>query len=91
MTKHIERKKMETTRNRWLVGTLALLCLGFVMVAGSSTAEAVQRGRRGRLELNFKVGQPFPNLRLPSLKDGNPASLSDFRGQKVILHIFASW
>jgi hypothetical protein len=39
----------------------------------------------------FKVGEPFPNLVLPSLVDEKPLSLARFRGQKVILHIFASW
>ena len=39
----------------------------------------------------FKVGKPFPTLSLPSLDDGRPASIADFRGQKVILHVFASW
>ena len=39
----------------------------------------------------FEVGTPFPTLSLPSLDDGRPASIGDFRGQKVILHIFASW
>lgn len=39
----------------------------------------------------FKVGEPFPSLVLPSLADGKPLSLARFRGQKVILQIFASW
>ena len=39
----------------------------------------------------LKVGQPFPNLVLPSLSDGSPLSVAIFRGQKVILHIWASW
>ena len=39
----------------------------------------------------FKIGEPFPDLVLPSLEDGKPLSLVRFRGQKVILHIFASW
>ena len=39
----------------------------------------------------FEIGKPFPDLILPSLADGRPASLSQFRGQKVLLHIFASW
>lgn len=39
----------------------------------------------------FEVGEPFPNVTLPSAEDGSPLSLADFRGQKVILHIFASW
>jgi len=41
--------------------------------------------------LELQVGKPFPNLRLPSLKDGSPMSIQDFRGQKVVLHVFASW
>jgi hypothetical protein len=39
----------------------------------------------------FEVGQPFPDLVLPSLEDNAPLSISDFRGQRVILHVFASW
>jgi hypothetical protein len=36
------------------------------------------------------VGQPFPALVLPSL-DGTPRAVADFRGEKLILHVFASW
>ena len=39
----------------------------------------------------FEVGEPFPSLAFPSLEDGKPTSLADFRGHKVILHVFASW
>lgn len=39
----------------------------------------------------FEVGQPFPVLTLPSLEDGQPRSLAEFRGHEVILHVFASW
>lgn len=39
----------------------------------------------------FQVGTPFPALSLPSLEDGRPASIADFRGKKLILHVFASW
>ncbi len=39
----------------------------------------------------FQVGQPFPDLTLPALQDGRPASIRDYRGRKVILHVFASW
>lgn len=42
-------------------------------------------------ETRFQVGETFPNLALPSLQDGRPTSLAQFRGKKVILHIFASW
>jgi len=41
--------------------------------------------------VGFEVGRTFPNWVLPSLEDGQPASLAQFRGQKLILQIFASW
>ena len=44
-----------------------------------------------RPQLPFSVGQAFPDLILPSLEDHTPQSLADYRGQKLILHIFASW
>jgi hypothetical protein len=40
---------------------------------------------------DLKVGKAFPNIALPSLRDGSPLSISDFRGEKLILHIWASW
>ena len=39
----------------------------------------------------LREGEPFPDLVLPSMTDGRPMSLADFRGRKVILHVFASW
>ena len=39
----------------------------------------------------LKVGEPFPALTLPSLQDDRPLSIADFRGEKLILHIWASW
>jgi hypothetical protein len=36
-------------------------------------------------------GQVFPPIVFPAIDDGRPLSLADFRGQKIILHIFASW
>ncbi len=44
-----------------------------------------------RLDPRFDVGDVFPDLVLPSLEDGTPMRLSDFRGRKVMLHVFASW
>ena len=39
----------------------------------------------------LEVGQPFPEITLPSAQDGTPMSIASFRGKKVILHVFASW
>ncbi len=38
-----------------------------------------------------RVGQPHPDFTLPSIVDGEPVSLSQFRGRKVLLINFASW
>ncbi len=39
----------------------------------------------------FREGQVFPTMIFPYLGDGRPGSVADFRGKKLILHIFASW
>ena len=39
----------------------------------------------------LKVGQAFPTLILPQAEDGAPSSLLAYRGQKTVLHVFASW
>lgn len=56
---------------------------GLASVFCSVAAVAAQGG--------FETGRHFPNLQLPSLEDGRPRSIADYRGQKLILHIFASW
>ena len=38
-----------------------------------------------------KPGERHPDFKLPSISDGKPVSLSDFRGKKVLLIQFASW
>lgn len=37
------------------------------------------------------IGSPFPDDRFPALKDGRPASITNFRGKRVLLLVFASW
>ncbi len=39
----------------------------------------------------LEEGRPFPELVLPSMIDGRPMSVADYRGRKVILQVFASW
>ena len=41
----------------------------------------------GRIE----VGKPFPDLVLPDVATGQPRSVAEYRGHKVVLHVFASW
>jgi hypothetical protein len=40
---------------------------------------------------DIEVGKAFPTLWLPSADDGQPMSVAQFRGSKLILHVFASW
>ena len=42
-------------------------------------------------EHGFRVGEPFPTIALPSLENGELTSIDAFRGEKVVLHLFASW
>lgn len=60
---------------------VALVITGSAMLRGGTSAQSPQ----------FEVGQPFPDIVLPSLEDGRPVSIADFRGKKLILHVFASW
>ena len=39
----------------------------------------------------FEVGRRVPALTLPSTNAGKLMSLADFRGRKVMLHVWASW
>jgi len=60
--------------------------------SSASVDEAeVAAGSAQRRDSPFSVGDVFPDLAFPSLEDGTPTRLSDFRGKKVMLHVFASW
>jgi hypothetical protein len=63
---------------------LLLFSTTFLLVGKPGTGEPAPADK-------FEVGQAFPDIVLPSLSDGHPSSLSQFRGKKVLLHIFASW
>jgi hypothetical protein len=39
----------------------------------------------------LEVGAPFPDIVLPAMRDGSRRSIADFRGEKIVLHVFASW
>ena len=65
-------------------GLLTVIGLGILLAMATSQAEA-QLPASG-----FETGEPFPDLVLATL-DGEPASLTQYRGKKVVLHIFASW
>ncbi len=42
--------------------------------------------------LDLAPGHRFPTIALPSIQDSNsPLSEEDFLGDKLMLHLFASW
>ena len=63
----------------------AITALGTTLIMATPTA-AQELPSTG-----FTVGEPFPVTAFPSLEDGQPMSVADFRGKRLILHIFASW
>jgi hypothetical protein len=62
-----------------------------VVIAVLSLAMTRMAGAQRLPPSGFEVGQPFPTLAFPALDDATPRSITDFRGKKVILHVFASW
>jgi len=37
------------------------------------------------------VGKPLEGFTLPRIDNGDPVSLSEYRGKKLLLIVFASW
>ena len=61
----------------------ALFLVTPVLMAAATPAPAA--------EYAPKVGQRHPDFTLPDIATGKPATLSDFRGKKVLLIHFSSW
>ncbi len=72
---------MRRSSERFTLGVLSILVPLFSVLGSPAHGAATWEPR---------VGEPFPDLALPTL-EGSTKSISDFRGQKVILHVFASW
>jgi len=60
---------------------LTLACGCVCAIAGSTCAAGYSP----------RVGEPHPDFVLPGIADRKCVSLSQFRGQKVLLINFASW
>lgn len=65
---------------------LLLVMSALLLAACGSTVDVTAPA-----DVAVEVGKPFPNLTLPSLEDGSPSSIVQFRGKKTLLHVFASW
>lgn len=68
---------------------IALGIAGTTAIMDFSQAESLSAPSANSGE--FHEGQVFPTMVFPSLDGKRPGSVADFRGRKLILHIFASW
>lgn len=68
---------MRKMQRRLWIGCLAWLLYASAMNAQSSSL--------------IQEGETFPSLWFPSMTDGVPQHLEQWKGQKVVVHLFASW
>ncbi len=71
------------------LGPSVLTAIATLGVAGAISGASGQAAPAASYGL--QVGQHFPTMAFPALEDGRPRSISEFRGKKLVLHIFASW
>jgi len=67
----------------WVVAAVAALSACGANEVSDEVSEPV--------DTRIEVGLPFPAVLLPTLEDGSPATIAQFRGRKTLLHVFASW
>ena len=76
-------------RRRRRYGPAAAACA--ILLLSTAPGQGVAGRASVAKGYDLQVGQPFPDIRLPSLADGRPLSIRDLRGKKTLLMIFASW
>ena len=76
---------------RWVLGivTMGLIAAGVTEIMSIRGAEGATAPRPDSVE--FHEGEMFPTTVFPSVDSGQSVSVADFRGKRLILHIFASW
>jgi thiol-disulfide isomerase/thioredoxin len=75
-----------------LAGVVALLLVGglYFLIKPATTASPGQEDGEAKPEVAARIGALAPDFSLDSL-EGGKVSLSDFRGQPVLLNFWASW
>ena len=63
----------------------------FFIAALALVACATPNSINGQAGTGLEVGSPFPELQMPYMLGDRAGSIRDFRGAKVVLHVFASW
>lgn len=78
-------------KRKWIVSVIAIGLVTAGVKEIMPTRGAERTTAPDFYSVEFHEGQMFPTMVFPSLRDGRPRSVADFRGKKLILHIFASW
>ena len=79
----------QETKTRISRGTLAVLLVGVLAVAGVLSVVLTGSGQDEAVSA-APAGDPAPDVTF-RLFDGSEATLADFRGQPVVLNFWASW
>ena len=66
-------------KRRFIAATLALAAMTIMGKTATAAAPTIE------------VGEPFPSLTLPRADGKELFSISKYRGERVLLHVFASW
>lgn len=74
-----------------VLNKIAFIALAFTFAMPVFSAELNDSQTKIHRGYRMSVGQPHPDFVLPSVDDGEPLQLSDYRGKKVLLLHFASW
>ena len=82
---------MKPIRSSLVAVPVLVASSGCTSTDGADAGDPSASSRAARPGPVFEVGAAFPTLALPALEDGRPSSVADYRGKKVILHVFASW
>ena len=89
MVSNVESSKSTGTKLFWIGLIAVIVILGGVWV-GFNRPPAGDEAVAANLEPLAVAGHPAPDFTLKNL-DGQSVSLSDFRGQPVVINFWASW
>lgn len=83
---HVHEQRLPTAA---FLATCRVNSMVLVLGVLALTSALVSPVRAAAVE--FKPGDRFPTIALPRIDDGQASSVVQFRGQRLMLHIFASW
>ena len=86
----LARDELQEVNGKTYASVRALAGAIGLQVGYDMDLQAVHLSSSGAEALSARVGQPAPDFTLPDL-DGNPVSLSGFRGRTVVWYNWASW